>query len=125
MVVKLLSYAALLMIIPSSKLWPFFQTASTAAVSFRATLRRAISGRIPPATSFFEVLFVDSATAGMRGTLEHALESPVVILIQSPRLYLDLAAAHSTIRQLMIGTASGLYRQPKIRVVLRVCFHWC
>src|SRR5260370_887954 len=61
------------------------------------------------------VLFIDPATTGMgRGTLEHALESPIVVFIQSPRLYLQLAPAHSTIRHFMIGAAPGFYRQPKI-----------
>src|SRR5450759_1454614 len=69
----------------------------------------------PSGNQLFVRLFIDPATTGMgRGTLEHALESPVVVLIQSPRLYLYLTPAHATIRQLMIGAASGLYRQPKI-----------
>src|SRR4029453_10710527 len=68
-----------------------------------------------PGNQLVVVLFVDPATAGMcRCTLEHTLQSPVVVLIQSPRFYLQLAPPHSTIRHFMFGTASGLYRQPKI-----------
>ena len=45
--VSSLCYAACFMILPASKLSPLFHTANTNAANFLATLRRAISGRIP------------------------------------------------------------------------------
>ena len=44
-------HAAFFMILPSSKPSPLFHTAKVTAESFRATARRAISGRIPPRSS--------------------------------------------------------------------------